>query len=193
MERSDQETSFDAFMRARAPSLMRYGYALTGNWHDAADLVQEALARVGARWARVHGRGNPEQYVRTTMARLHVSWWRRRRREWLVGSVPERPYVDSALARADVRGELWQALSALPARQRAVLVLRYYEHCSDAEISSVLGISRGTVRSQASRGLDRLRGSWAPTDVRHQARASSATAPSTQEPAGPDRMIRRQA
>ena len=162
MQPSDRAEGFDAFMRARAAGLLRYGYVLTGSWHDAGDLVQEALARVGAVWTRVSSRGDPEPYVRTTMARLHVSWWRRRRLERLVGSVPERPYVDAALTRVDTGSELWTALATLPARQRAVLVLRYYEHCADEEIAAVLGISRGTVRSQASRGLVKLRAVWMP-------------------------------
>lgn len=153
---------FDAFVRARTMGLLRYGYALTGSQHDAADLVQEALARLGVAWSRVRNRSDPEGYVRTTMARLHVSWWRRRRRERLVGTVPDVPYTDTdtGLAGGDGHQGLWQALATLPPRQRAVLVLRYYEQRSDAEIADVLGVSRGTVRSQAFRGLEKLRERW---------------------------------
>jgi RNA polymerase sigma-70 factor (sigma-E family) len=158
----DGDESFEAFVRARATGLLRYGYALTGSQHDAADLVQEALARLGTAWSRVQRKGDPEGYVRVTMARLHVSWWRRRRRERLVGSVPERGYTDEAFAGIDARSGLWQALATLPPRQRAVLVLRYYEHCPDDEIGAVLGISRGTVRSTAWRGLAKLRTAWTP-------------------------------
>jgi RNA polymerase sigma-70 factor (sigma-E family) len=158
----DWDESFEAFVRARATGLLRYGYALTGSQHDAADLVQEALARLGTAWSRVHRKNDPEGYVRVTMARLHVSWWRRRRRERLVDSVPERAYTDPALAGVDGQNGLWQALATLPPRQRAVLVLRYYEHCPDEEIAAVLGISRGTVRSTALRGLEKLRAAWAP-------------------------------
>jgi RNA polymerase sigma-70 factor (sigma-E family) len=148
---------FDAFVRARTMGLLRYGYALTGSQHDAADLVQEALARLGVAWNRVRNKSDPEGYVRTTMARLHVSWWRRRRRERLVDTVPDVPYTDSGLTGIDGQQGLWQALATLPARQRAVLVLRYYEQRSDEEIAEVLGVSRGTVRSQAFRGLEKLR------------------------------------
>jgi RNA polymerase sigma-70 factor (sigma-E family) len=151
---------FDAFVRARTMGLLRYGYALTGSQHDAADLVQEALARLGASWNRVRNRSDPEGYVRTTMARLHVSWWRRRRRERLVGTVPDVPYTDTGLAGVDGHHGLWQTLATLPPRQRAVLVLRYYEQRSDEEIAEVLGVSRGTVRSQAFRGLEKLRERW---------------------------------
>jgi RNA polymerase sigma factor (sigma-70 family) len=105
------------------------------------------------------------------MARLHVSWWRRRRRERLVGSVPERPYEDTALVQAETRGGLLAALAKLPPRQRAVLVLRYYERYSDEEIAATLAISRGTVRSQAARALDKLRHIWLPPSAGDQPRA----------------------
>jgi RNA polymerase sigma-70 factor (sigma-E family) len=157
--------SFEAFVTARTPALVRYGFVLSGDRHDAADLAQEALARLGARWARVSAKGDPEAYVRTTMARLHISWWRRRRREHPTGSVPERGYEDEGIARADGDAGLWRAVRALPTRQRVVLVLRYYESMSDEEIARRLGITRGTVRSQAARGLDKLR---ADTGVRTQ-------------------------
>jgi len=153
MDDDDLET----FVRDRAPALLRYGYVLSGNAHDAADLTQEALARVGGVWQRVRGRGDPEAYVRTTMARLHVSRWRRLRRELLVDRLPERGYAEAGLARVEDDLGAWKALAELPARQRAVLVLRYYEQLTDEEIAAVLGIARGTVRSQAARALDKLR------------------------------------
>jgi RNA polymerase sigma-70 factor (sigma-E family) len=154
--------SFDTFVRQRAVSLIRFGYTLTGNQHDAADLVQESLIRMGAAWPRIRRKGDPEGYVRTTMARLHISWWRRRRRERLVGAVPELGYTDEGLNRLDAHGDLWQALCDLAPRQRAVLVLRYYEAHTDEEIATILGISRSAVRSTAFRGLQRLRDGWPP-------------------------------
>jgi RNA polymerase sigma-70 factor (sigma-E family) len=175
----EEPESFEAFMRARSAGLMRYAYVLTGSQHDAADLVQEALVRLGVVWKRVRGKGDPERYVRTIMARLHVSWWRRRRRELLVSSVPEQPSTDDGLARAEIHSGLIQSLSALPPRQRAVLVLRYYEHHSDDEIAAALGISRGTVRSQAARGLAKLRAVWMP-------------ATGTTDPGGARMLARRQ-
>jgi RNA polymerase sigma-70 factor (sigma-E family) len=152
---------FEEFVRARSAALLRYGYVLAGNPHDAADLCQEALARLASTWSRVRNKTNPEGYVRTTMARLHINRWRRTRRESLVGEVPERGYADAGFDRVDGGSALWTALVALPPRQRTVLVLRYYEHHSDEEIAAVLGVSRGTVRSQAARGLDKLRAGWA--------------------------------
>lgn len=143
---------FEDFVRARGSALLRYGYVLTGNAEDAADLVQESLLKLGDAWQRVRNKADPEGYVRTIMARQHISWWRRRRRERVTDDVPEGSYDDRHSF-----GELWKDLATLPRRQRAVLVLRYYEDLSDHEIAEILGISRGTVRSQASRALSALR------------------------------------
>ncbi|MFI9590529.1 SigE family RNA polymerase sigma factor [Nonomuraea sp. NPDC052265] len=143
---------FDEFIQARGDALLRYGYVLAGNSEDAADLVQEALARLGDAWFRVRKKNDPEGYVRTIMVRLHVKSWRRRHREDLVAAVPEHGGLDQYSDAA-----LWAALQELPRRQRAVVVLRYYEDLPDQEIAEILGVSRGTVRSQAARALDKLR------------------------------------
>ncbi|MFK4035493.1 SigE family RNA polymerase sigma factor [Nonomuraea wenchangensis] len=140
------------FVAERGHALFRYAYMLTGNPHDAADLVQEALIRLRNSWPRVRHKHNPESYVKTAITRLHISVWRRRRREHLVWEVPEQPQSE-----AESPLDLWDELAKLPKRQRAVLVLRYYEDRSDVEIAEMLGISPGTVRSQASRALDKLR------------------------------------
>ncbi|MGW0480704.1 SigE family RNA polymerase sigma factor [Nonomuraea sp. NPDC003214] len=148
------EELFERFVADRVDVLLRYGYVLTGNPHDAADLVQEALVRLRGAWERVRRKHDPEAYVKTTMSRLHVNAWRLRRREHVTAEPPDRAWRD----RPYEGSPLWDTLARLPRRQRAVLVLRYYEQLSDAEIAVVLGISRGTVRSQASRALDKLRG-----------------------------------
>ncbi|MFG1947397.1 SigE family RNA polymerase sigma factor [Nonomuraea sp. NPDC048826] len=153
---------FEEFVRARGPALLRYGHVLTGNADDAADLVQESLLKLGDAWRRVRNKDNPEAYVRMIMARQHVSWWRRRRREQLTGEIPERAHTD-----AHSTGELWKELATLPRRQRTVLVLRYYEDLTDQEIADILGISRGTVRSQAFRALKTLRVRPAVFEGRH--------------------------
>ncbi|GAA4092033.1 SigE family RNA polymerase sigma factor [Actinomadura miaoliensis] len=158
----DDALTYERFVTDRASTLLRYGYVLTGNAHDAADLVQEGLIRLRAAWPRVVRKDDPEGYTRTIMARKHISMWRRRRREHLVREVPERDHVDRGLEQAERDPRLWRALAALPKRQRAVLVLRYYEDLPDEEIAKVLGISRGTVRSQAARALDKLRADWRP-------------------------------
>jgi RNA polymerase sigma-70 factor (sigma-E family) len=156
------EQAFADFVRHRAATLYRYGYVLAGNHHDADDLVQEALIRLRAHWWRLARNDDPVGYVRTTMARLHISAWRRRRREKPTSDVPDRAGNDPGLDRIDASGDearVWAALAELPPRQRAVLVLRYYEHLTDEEIAATMGVSRGTVRSQASRALSKLRAS----------------------------------
>ncbi|GAA4196721.1 SigE family RNA polymerase sigma factor [Streptosporangium oxazolinicum] len=149
------EPGFDGFVAERSEALLRYAYVLTGNPHDAADLTQEALTRLRDAWPRVRHKTDAHGYARTTMARLHISIWRRRRHEHLTGEPPERTW--EAVFPSEEDQGLWRELAALPRRQRAVLVLRYYEQLTDAEIAEVLRISPGTVRSQASRGLDKLR------------------------------------
>ncbi len=153
MDQATREV-FDAFVRARHPALLRYGTALTGDPHHAADLVQDALERTGLAWDRVQQQGDPEGYVRRVMANRNISTWRRLRRERLVDEPPETAYDDQPSE--DV---MWAVLARLPRRQRTVLVLRYYEDLSEAEIARVLGIAPGTVKSQASKGIAALRAS----------------------------------
>ncbi|MDQ3402229.1 MAG: SigE family RNA polymerase sigma factor [Actinomycetota bacterium] len=141
------------------PGLLRYGHALTGDPHDAADLVQGVLERVGARWHSVVKAGDPLAYTRRAMANAHVSRWRRRRRENLVSDVPDAAGAEQRYTFEDE--PLWQAMRDLPPRQRAVLVLRYYENLSEAEIADVLGVSAGTVKSQAHKAKATLRSTLA--------------------------------
>lgn len=147
---------FGEFVEASLPGLLRYGHALTGNSHDAADLVQAVLEKIGARWSHVRRKtGDPLAYVRRSMANAHISRWRRTRRENLVAEIPD----SAAAARADPfeHEPLWQALRELPPKQRAVIVLRYYEGLSEVEIAETLGVSQGTVKSQASKAIASLR------------------------------------
>jgi RNA polymerase sigma-70 factor (sigma-E family) len=147
---------FADFVRAGLPGLLRYGHALTGNPHDAADLVQSVLEKVGSRWSSiVRDTGDPLAYARRAMANAHVSRWRRTRRENLVAEFPD---VAGASQSYPFEHEpLWQALRALPPRQRAVIVLRYYDGLSEVDIAAALGISQGTVKSQASKAMGTLR------------------------------------
>jgi RNA polymerase sigma-70 factor (sigma-E family) len=146
---------FGDFVRASLPGLLRYGHALTGNPHDAADLVQTVLEKIGSRWTQTqHKTGDPLAYIRRSMANAHVSRWRRTRRENLVADIPD----TQPFSHADpFEHEPWQALRALPPRQRAVMVLHYYEGLSESEIAAALGISPGTVKSQASKAIGSLR------------------------------------
>jgi RNA polymerase sigma-70 factor (sigma-E family) len=148
-----EEQSFEEYVAARRPALLRTAYLLTGSHADAEDLVQVALVKVVPHWARVAER--PEPYVRQVLVRESVSRWQRRRwRETATASVPDRPDPVGDLDRAlDLRA----ALAALPPRQRAVVVLRYYEDLTERETAQVLGLAVGTVKSQARDALARLR------------------------------------
>ena len=149
---SDRD-GFEEFVAARRPALLRTAYLLTGSHADAEDLVQVALVKVVSQWGRIAGW--PEPYVRQVLARESVTRWRRRRwRETATDRPPERAAPGPDL---DQREALRRALDALPPRQRAVVVLRYYEDLTETETASVLGIAVGTVKSQARDGLARLR------------------------------------
>ncbi|WP_245757296.1 SigE family RNA polymerase sigma factor [Amycolatopsis xylanica] len=162
---------FSSFVEASLPGLLRYGYALTGNPHDGADLVQTVLEKIGSRWTHVQRKtGDPIAYVRRSMANAHVSRWRRTRRENLVADLPDtQPF---APADPFEHEPLWQALRALPPRQRAVMVLRYYEGLSEAEIAATLGVTQGTVKSQASKAIASLRTKLALPEIREGREAS---------------------
>jgi RNA polymerase sigma-70 factor (sigma-E family) len=161
--------AFDAFVRARLPALLRFAHAVTGDPHTAADLVQDALERTGLRWSRLDRDGDPEAYVRRAIINGRTSRWRKLRRETLVDALPEARYAaarggDGATERAQ-HDELWQLLGTLPQRQRAVLVLRYYEDLSEEQIAATLGCAPGTVKSQASKGLAKLRAALSAAEV----------------------------
>lgn len=148
---------FNSFVRARTHSLLRSAYLLTGDQHLAEDLVQSALAKTYQAWRRLDDRGNAEAYVRRTMYHLQVSWWRRRRvAEVLPGEMPERSGGDHAAA-TNLRLVLRAALLKLTAKQRAVLVLRFFEDRTESETADVLGVNVGTVKSQTAKALARLR------------------------------------
>lgn len=144
---------FAEFVVARQAALLRTAYLLTGHAQDAEDLVQTTLVKVVPQWRRI--RDDPEAYVRRVMVNENISRWRRRRwREQSTDTVPEQ------LAHGPDRAELMavrDALRTLAPRQRAVIVLRYYEGLSEAEIAATLGIAQGTVKSQARAGLASLR------------------------------------
>lgn len=154
--RDDSATGFDAFVIARGDSLWRSAWLLTGDHQLAEDLVQTALAKAWPQWARV-GPGGFEPYVRRILFTTYVAWWRRR---WN-GEHPARDVPESAVAgeqeSAATQQDLAGALRQLPKGQRAVVVLRYIDDLTEAQTAAVLGISVGTVKSQASRALKALR------------------------------------
>jgi RNA polymerase sigma-70 factor (sigma-E family) len=158
----ERDRDLGAFIDARSCSLLRFAYLLTGDHGLAEDLLQNSLIKVYLSWDRIRDRAALEAYTRSVMTRTQLSWWRRPARRELLGAEPaERTVRDRqpVLDRypVDERDELWRLLATLGPRQRAVLVLRFYEDLSEAEIARVLGCTTGTVKSQLSRGLARLR------------------------------------
>ncbi len=151
---------FDEFVRGRSGHPLKLALLLTGqNRADAEDLLQVALERAFRRRALLSRAGSPEPYVRRILVNASIDRWRRLRRRGEValdGTVPE-PAVRDRTGEIEDRDLLLRSLAVLPARQRAVLVLRYWEDLSEAEIASILGCSAATVRSHGSRGLARLR------------------------------------
>jgi RNA polymerase sigma-70 factor (sigma-E family) len=145
---------FVEFVRARTGALFRVAYALTERQHLAEDLLQSALEKVAVRWQRIE---DPERYVKRVMYHEYISWWRRRRRETPVPVTPQRADPTDQSAEADLRDAVRRALAKLTPRQRAVLVLRYLEDCSEAEVARILDCGQSTVSSMASRALARLR------------------------------------
>ncbi len=155
-QRRDEE--FAAYMAARQPSLLRTAYLLTGDQHTAEDLVQTAFAKLYLSWDKVQRRELVDGYVRRILVNEHNSLWRRswKKREVTTEYLPETPAPLDAPD--DGQGQaLWDFVQTLPKKQRAAIVLRYYEELSEAETAAVLGVSIGTVKSQTSRALATMR------------------------------------
>jgi len=150
------DVGFESFVATHQVRLRRYALALTGNGHDADDLLQTTLVKLYLAWDRLDDGGSVAAYARITMARSYVSAWRRwGSHESPTASPPELP-TPGADATGD-RDLIWRGLDRLGRRQRAVVVLRYFEDLDLATIAETLGISIGTVKSQLSRALDHLR------------------------------------
>ena len=153
----EAKARFGEFAANRTPALIRVAYLLTGNQHSAEDLVQSALAKTFARWKSLRHE-DPEGYVRAVMYREQVSWWRRlsRHRETPVGEPTEVVSQDPS-EHTDLRLAMRKALLRLSPAHRAVVVLRYYEDLTEAQVAEALGCSIGTVRSRTHRAVSRLR------------------------------------
>jgi RNA polymerase sigma-70 factor (sigma-E family) len=144
---------FEEFTAARLPALLRYAMLLSGDREQARDLVQEVLARALVKWGRIGTIEEPYAYVRRMVTNEFLSWRRRRK----LTTVPLDEAHEAATPEPDTPDDLRGLLARLPGRQRAVLVLRYYEDLTDDEIAAALGCRVGTVRGYASRGLAALR------------------------------------
>ncbi len=153
LDSDEARDSFTAWVASRRDSLLRSTYLLTGDIGRAEDLLQESLVKVARRWSRLRD-SNPDAYIRKVIYHQHVSWWRTRREV----PVPEVLGV-AAQSSGDQEGGMLieQAMRRLTAKQRAVLVLRYLEDLTEVEAAAALGVSVGTVKSQTSAALRRLR------------------------------------
>ncbi|MDX6356236.1 MAG: hypothetical protein QOF98_3139 [Streptomyces sp.] len=149
---------FEEFVAARGPRLLRVAWLLTGDAYLAEDLLQTVLARVWPKWPRI-AEENPEAYVRRALVHTHASWWRRKWRGEVPhgDDLPDRAHSADPYADVDLEQALAAAVRALPVRQRAVVVLRYFEDLSVAETAAALRCSEGTVKSQSAKALRTLR------------------------------------
>lgn len=150
------DLSFEEWVGARVPALMRFAYLVTGSQHDAEEAVQSALASACEKWSRVGGTQDPDAYVRRMIANAYVSQWRRFGKRMQPVETDTRTAPDHADAVAG-NDAVWRVCSTLPRQQRAAVVLRFYEDLEYGEIARVLGVSEATARSHVSRALAALR------------------------------------
>jgi RNA polymerase sigma-70 factor (sigma-E family) len=149
---------YENFARAQLPRLLRYATMLTGEREQSADLVQDVLVKVYRHWGRISGTGHPERYVLRMVTNGYLSWRRSRSaRVITTGDPPDGVRADDFTSNHASREDMWQRLARLPKRQRAVVVLRYYEQVTDPEIADLLGCAQATVRAHAHKALATLR------------------------------------
>ncbi|HEX4019341.1 MAG TPA: SigE family RNA polymerase sigma factor [Frankiaceae bacterium] len=149
---------FRDFVIARSPGLVRSAWLLTGDLATAEDLVQTALAKVWSRWAQVRRQDAPEAYVRRVLMSTFLTWNRRRwRAELAVGEMPEAAVSKDDFHEVELRMSVAHALRGLPRRQRAVMVLRYFDDLTEAQVAQAMSCSVGTVKSQNAKAIRQLR------------------------------------
>ncbi|MGV9387093.1 SigE family RNA polymerase sigma factor [Nonomuraea sp. NPDC003707] len=150
------DDGFADYVAHRHLRLCRMAYLLAHDWGTAEDLVQTALAKAWLAWRRIEG--NPDPYVYRIIVNTHTSWWHRRwRAEVPTKTFPEAGDPRDAAAVVDDQAALWSAISALSPRQRAVIVLHYFEGRPLTQVADIIGCSLGAVKSQLNRALTRLR------------------------------------
>lgn len=150
--------TFEEYVRLRGPALVRLARLLAREPHLGDDLAQEVLARAMVRWRRIVHNGDPDAYVRRMLVNANISHWRRyRSRIVLVAQDQDLAAAGDHSGQSADRDALWRLIVDLPARQRAALVLRFYEDLDDVAIANILDCSPVTVRSHVMRALDRLR------------------------------------
>ncbi|MFG2059555.1 SigE family RNA polymerase sigma factor [Micromonospora sp. NPDC048930] len=156
----DDERQFTSWVDARAPALRRTAFLICGDWHAADDAAQTTLTKLYLAWPRLSRRDEIDGYAWRVLVRSLTDEWRRpwRRREHPVDLVPDRAAADDPTARLDRQRLVLDALAGLPGRQRAALVLRFWQDLSIEQTAAALGCSAGAVKSHTARGLQTLRG-----------------------------------
>jgi RNA polymerase sigma-70 factor (ECF subfamily) len=183
--RYDMEEEFREFVAARSAALLRTAYLLAGDWATAEDLLQTALTKTYLAWKRLGEIEAVEPYARRVLVNTATSWWRRRwHGERPTEMLPEVAAPDQISEHLE-RDALWRHVKELPARQRAVLVLRFYEDLSEAQTAALLNISPGTVKSQTSRALHTLRQRLAAEGAGAAPAPAPTSAPQPVRPARP--------
>lgn len=149
---------YESFVRAQLPRMLCYATMLTGEREQAADLVQDVLVKVYRRWSRISDTDHPDRYVVRMVTNGYLSWRRSRAARLIAaGDLRDEVRPDDFAWEHALREDMWQRLARLPRRQRAVVVLRYYEQLPDSEIADLLGCAQATVRAHAHRALTTLR------------------------------------
>ncbi|QKG20327.1 SigE family RNA polymerase sigma factor [Actinomadura verrucosospora] len=151
-----ERPDYAAYVTERSPRLLRTAYLLCRDWAQAEDLLQTALVKAWRAWRRVGD--NPDPYVYRILVNTHASWAKRRwRGERPTERPPDGPDPADGIGAAEDKAVLWAALGRLPQRQRATVVLRFFEDLSEPQVAAILGCSVGTVKSQTSKALAKLR------------------------------------
>lgn len=170
LKRGRARTEFERFAAAHADGLLRSAYLMVGDRGEAEDIVQECLLRLARKWPRVRSMEHPGAYARRVLFSLVLDGGRKRSRRTAELSAAETPPArdghSATTAALDARADLVRALGELPARQRSVLVLRYFVDLPETEVAAVLNCPPGTVKSSTSRGLQGLRQALDPTAPR---------------------------
>lgn len=155
MQHSDEER-FTDFVRVHSPSLFRTAFLMTGDYQRAEDLLQATLVRLYQRWHRIEAMERPLGYARKVLINQATSWWHRRSSHEVPMLLIDEPSWGGGVDEATEHARVWGAVLSLPPRQRAVLVLRYYEDLAEAAIAETLGMAPGTVKSHSHAALRRL-------------------------------------
>lgn len=153
--RGHDPRTFETFVEARYAALTRSAFLISGNHHDAEDLVQAALVKAVAVWPRIED--DPEPYIRRIIVNDNISRWRKHRGRELVGAVVVDPAAPEQLSSSEERVDLEAALALLTPKQRTVLVLRFYEDLTERQTAELMGVALGTVKSQTRDALAALR------------------------------------